>query len=79
MSRTIKEATVQRYHYQTTNELNVQAFCWPITTPSASRPCAGSPHTNVICAQWQKNPTISTRNLAQLTSGLEVVQLSERV
>ena len=41
MNRTIKEATVQRYHYQTTDELNqhCKPFYWRIITPNVSRPC----------------------------------------
>ena len=37
MNRPIKEATGQRHHYQSSDERNehLQAFCWPITIPSA--------------------------------------------
>ena len=36
MNPTIKEATVQRYHYQTMAELNTtyKPFCWPTTMPN---------------------------------------------
>ena len=42
MNRILKEATVQRYHYQTTTNPTAtrKPSCWLTTTPSASRPCA---------------------------------------
>ena len=60
MNRTLKEATVQRCHYQTTAELNehLQAFCLAYNYAKRLKIlCGRTPH-EFVCVQWQKNPTI---------------------
>jgi len=48
LNRTIKEATVQRFHYQTTDELNEHLqVCWlAYNHAKRLKPCAGLLHTN---------------------------------
>ena len=72
MNRTIKEATVKRFHYQPTQELNehLQAFLLAYNHAKRLKTLRGlTPHA-FVCAQWQKNPTIFTRNPTHLTQGL---------
>jgi len=72
MNRTIKEATVQRDHDQTTDELNahLQAFLLAYTHAKRLKTLHGlTPHESV-CAQWQKKPTIFTQDPTHLTLGL---------
>ena len=74
MNRTVKEAPVQRYHYQTTNELNehLQAFLLAYNHAKRLKTLRGlTPHA-FVCAQWQKNPTIFIRDPTYLTLGLYI-------
>ncbi|GAB3879843.1 hypothetical protein GCM10028824_44010 [Hymenobacter segetis] len=63
MNRTIKEATVQRYHYQTTDELNkqLQAFLLAYNHAKLPKTLRGLTLYGFVCAQWQMNPTIFTQ------------------
>ncbi len=72
MNRTLKEATVQRYHYQTTDQLNehLQAFLLAYNHAKRLKILRGLTPHEFICAQWLKNPTIFTRDPIQLTLGL---------
>ena len=72
MNRTIKKAPVQRYHYQTTNELNehLQAFLLAYNHAKRLKTLRGLTPHEFVCAQWQKNPTIFTRDPTHLTLGL---------
>ncbi len=72
MNRTIKEATVQRFHYQTTTELNehLQTFMLAYNHAKRLKTLRGLTPHEFVCAQWQKNPTIFTRDPTQLTLGL---------
>ena len=74
MNRTIKEATVKRFHYQRTQELNEHLQAFLLTYNHAKRlktPRGLTPH-EFVCAQWQKNPTkqsrISNRSQPKRTS-----------
>ena len=71
-NRTLKEATVQRYHYQTTAQLNEhpQAFLLAYNHGKRLKRLRGKTPHEFICQQWQKNPTIFTRDPTQLTLGL---------
>ena len=71
MNRTIKEATVQRYHYQTTEELNehLQALLLAYNHAKRLKTLRGLTPHKFIFAQWQKNPTIFTNDLTHLTLG----------
>ena len=72
INRTIKEATVQRFHYQTTNELNghLQAFLLAYNHAKRLKTLHGLTPHEFVCAQWQKNPPIFTRDPTHLTLGL---------
>ena len=72
MNRTIKEATAKRFHYQSTNELNehLQAFLLAYNRAKRLKTLRGLTPHEFVCAQWQKNPTIFTRNPIHLTLGL---------
>ncbi len=67
MNRTIKEATVQRYHYQTRRRTNstgtCKPFCWPTTTPNGSRLCTASPRTNSSVRSGKKILLTLTKTL----------------
>jgi len=69
MNRTIKEATIQRFHYQTTQELNdhSQAFLLAYNHAKWLKTLRGLTPHEFVWAQWQKDPTIFTRNPTQLT------------
>ncbi|WP_345111694.1 IS481 family transposase [Hymenobacter algoricola] len=71
-NRTIKEATVQRYHYESTAQLNehLQAFLLAYNHAKRLKRLRGLTPHEFVCAQWQKNPTIFTQDPAQLTLGL---------
>ena len=71
-NRTIKEATVQRFHDQTTAGLNehLQAFLLAYNHAKRLKTLRGLTPHEFVCAQWQNNPTIFTRDPAHLTLGL---------
>lgn len=72
MNRTINEATVQRYHYQTTDELNehLQAFLLAYNHAKCLKTLRWLTPLEFVCTQWQMYPTIFTRDPAHLTLGL---------
>ncbi|RYF54845.1 MAG: IS481 family transposase, partial [Cytophagaceae bacterium] len=72
MNRTIKEATVQRYHYQTMAELNhhLQTFLLAYNHAKWLKTLRGLTLYEFICAEWQVKPTIFIRNPTQFTLGL---------
>jgi len=67
-----KEATVQRYHYQTTDELNqhLQAFLLAYNQAKRLKTLRGLTPHEFVCTQWQKNPVIFTQDPTHLTLGL---------
>ncbi|MGI4737306.1 MAG: IS481 family transposase [Janthinobacterium lividum] len=71
-NRTLKEATVPRYHYESTAQLNehLQAFLLAYNHAKRLKRLRGLTPHELVCAQWQKNPTIFTRDPTQLTLGL---------
>ena len=71
MNRTRKEAIVQRFHYQTTDELNqhLQAFLLAHNHAKRLKTLGLTPH-KVVCAQRQKNPASFTRDPTHLTTKL---------
>ena len=71
-NRPIKEATVKRFHYQSTQELNghLQAFLLAYNHAKRLKTLRGLTPHEFVCAQWQKNPTIFTRDPTHLTLGL---------
>ena len=72
MNRTMKEATVQRFHYQKTAELNeyLQAFLLPYNHANRLKTLRGLTPHDFVYAQWQKNPTIFIRNSTHHSLGL---------
>jgi len=72
MNRTLKEATVQRYHYQTTAGLNeyLQAFLLAYNHAKRLKILRGLTPHGFVCTQWQKDPVIFTRDPIHLTLGL---------
>lgn len=74
LNRTIKEATVQHYRYQTTDELNehLQAFLLAYDHTKRLKNLRGLTLHEFVCAQWQKNPNIFTCSPTHLTLGLSI-------
>lgn len=74
MNRTIKEATVRRYHYQTTEELDqhLQAFLLAYNHAKRLKALRGLTPYEFVCTQWHTKPTIFTRDPTQLTLGLYI-------
>ena len=71
-NRTLKEATVRRYHYQTTTQLNehLQAFLLAYNHGKRLKRLQGKTPHEFICQQWHLNPTIFIRDPTHLTLGL---------
>ena len=72
MNRTLKEAPVQRYHYQTTAELNehLQTFLLVHNHAKRLKRLRGLIPHKFVCAQWQRNPAIFIHDPAHHTLGL---------
>jgi len=72
MNRTLKEATVQCYHYQTADELNhhLQTFLLAYNHAKRLKTLRGLTPHEFVCAEWQTKPAIFTRDPTQLTLGL---------
>ncbi|SHL89108.1 integrase core domain-containing protein, partial [Hymenobacter psychrotolerans] len=72
MNRTLKEATVLRYHYQTSAQLNehLQAFLLAYNHAKRLKTLHGLTPHEFVCVQHQKNPAIFTQNPTQFTLGL---------
>jgi transposase InsO family protein len=72
LNRTLKEATVQRYHDQTTAHLNEhrQTFLLAYHHAKRLKTLRGLTPHEFICAQWQQNPAIFTQDPTHLTLGL---------
>ena len=71
-NRTLKEATVHRYHDQTTAQLNehLQAFLLAHNHAKRLKRLKGKTPHEFIYQQWNRNPTIFIRDSTQLTLGL---------
>ena len=74
MNRTIKEATIQRLHDQTTQEFNehIQVFLLAYNHANWLKTLHSFTPHEFVCAQWQKNPTTFTHDPTQLTLGLYI-------
>ena len=72
MNRPIKEATVRRYHCQATDELSghLPAFLPACNHAKRLKTLRGLTPHEFVCAQWQKDPAIFTRDPTHLTLGL---------
>ncbi|MDJ0368094.1 IS481 family transposase, partial [Hymenobacter sp. H14-R3] len=64
LNRTVKEATVQRYFYQTQQELNdhLQTFLAAYNGAKRLKKLRGQTPYEFVCAEYTKNPTIFTRD-----------------
>ena len=71
-NRTLKEATVRQYHYQTTAQLNehLQAFLLADNHAKRLKRLQGKTPHEFICQQGHSNPTIFIRDPTHLTLGL---------
>jgi len=72
MNRTIKEATVLRYHYKTTDQLHehLQAFLLAYNHSRRLKTLRGLTPHQFICAQHQNNPDTFSQNPDHLLLGL---------
>ena len=68
-NRTIKEAPVRRLHHRTAAELNEHRQAWLLAHNHAKRlkTLRGLAPPEFVCAQWQKNPAVFTRDPTHLT------------
>jgi len=71
MNRTLKEATIKRFHYETTAQLNahLQAFLLAYNFAKRLKRLKGLTPYEFVCAEWRKNPSIFHRDPAHLTPG----------
>ena len=59
MNRTLKEATIKRFHYENTAQLNsyLQAFLLVYTFAKRLKQLKGLTPYEFVCAEWRKNPS----------------------
>jgi len=71
LNRTLKEATIKRFHYETTNQLNehLQTFLIAYTYAKRLKRLRGLTPHEFVCAEWRKNPSIFIRDPTQHTPG----------
>lgn len=74
MNRTLKEATVKRYYYQTHQQLkeHLQAFLMAYNFAKRLKTLRGLTPYQFICQSWQKNPLQFTINPLHHTVGLNI-------
>ena len=74
MNRTLKEATIKRFPYETSAHLNTHLQTFLVAYNFAKRlkrlkRLKGLTSCEFICAEWRKNPTTFIRDPADLTPG----------
>lgn len=71
MNRTLKEATIKRFHYETTAQLNthLQTFLQAYNFAKRLKRLKGLTPYEFMCAEWRKNPNVFHRDPADLTPG----------
>ena len=71
VNRTLEEATIKRFHYETTDQLstNSQTFLRPYNSAKRRKCFKGLTPYEFICTEWRKSPAIFHRDPADLTSG----------
>ena len=64
MNRTVKEATIKRFHYETSAQLDahLQTFLLAYNYAKRLKRLKGLTPHEFICAEWRKNPTIFHRD-----------------
>ena len=69
MNRTLKEVTMQCYHYQITAESteHLQAFLLAYNHAKRLKTLRGLTPHEFVCTQWQKDPVVFTRDPPHLT------------
>jgi hypothetical protein len=79
MNRTLKEATVKKYHYQTHQHLkaHLQAFQMAYNFAKRLKTLRGLTPYEYICQCWQKEPEQFTINPFHHTVGLNIRRSSE--
>lgn len=67
MNRTVKEATIKRFHYETSAQLNahLQTFLVAYNYAKRLKRLKGLTPYEFICTEWRKNPTIFHRDPTQ--------------
>lgn len=72
MNRTLKEATVKRYHYGTHTELrnHLQAFLLAYNFAKRLKALRGLAPYEFICAEWERSPALFVRDPVHDTLGL---------
>ncbi|MGI4970276.1 MAG: IS481 family transposase, partial [Janthinobacterium lividum] len=71
LNRTLKEATIKRFHYETTEQLNLhlQTFLQAYIFAKRLKQLKGLTCYEFICAEWRKNPSIFHCDPADLIPG----------
>jgi len=64
MNRTLKEATIKRFHYETTDQLNthLKSFLQAYNFAKRLKRLKGLTPYEFICAEWRKNPSTFQRD-----------------
>jgi transposase InsO family protein len=72
MNRTLKEATVKRYHYDSHNQLreHLAAFLAAYNFAKRLKTLRGLTPHEYVCKIWNAEPAVFNKNPIQLTSGL---------
>jgi len=74
MNRTLKDATVKRFYYQTHLQLkeHMQTFLMAYNFAKRLKTLRGLTPYQFLCQQWQKTPLRFTINPSQHTVGLNI-------
>jgi transposase InsO family protein len=78
MNRTLQDATVKTYHYQSHDRLNehLQAFLMADNFATRLKTLTGLTPSEYICQGWQKEPERFTVNPCHHTLGLNTLSIS---
>ncbi|WP_345127710.1 IS481 family transposase, partial [Hymenobacter antarcticus] len=71
MNRTLKEATIKRFHYETADQLNthLQTFLLAYNFAKRLKRLKGLTPYEFVCAEWRKNPSSFIREPTHHTPG----------
>ena len=71
MNRTLKEATIKRFHYETADQLNthLQSFLLAYNFAKRLKRLKGLTPYEFVCAEWRKNPSSFIREPTHHASG----------
>ena len=81
MNRTLKEATIKRFHYETTSQLNthLQTFLQAYNFAKRLKRLKGLTPYEFICAEWRNNPSIFNRDPTHYPPGPYTYPLAAKV